>query len=122
MCWGEDIAQLEDVTFGVILCNYVPGLQSSGWRRATTLSRSLGSRRGQAQPGHCSYEAAPGPGALGCSGGNSPKRFQGLALALRLWVPLSHREAQGSHLAVKETVLPQSGMTGKGQVGVMGDA
>lgn len=32
----------------------------------------------------------------------SPTRIPGLALALRLWVPLSHREAQGSYVTVKE--------------------
>ena len=80
-----------------------------------------------AQPDHCSYKAASRPGALeDCSGENSPKRILGLALAIRLWVPPSHREAQGSHLAVKEeTILLQPAqpeMTGKGQVGVLGDA
>jgi len=48
-----------------------------------------------------------------------------LALALRFRVLPSHREAQGSRLAVEETVLHQLGkpsMTGKGQAGVTGAA
>lgn len=85
-----------------------------------------------AQPGHCSYKVAAGPEAVeDCGGENSPKRILGLSVALRLWVPPSHREAQGSHLSVKEetscllAVLSKPGqprMTGKGQIDVLGDA